>query len=305
MNGLIFFGTTALRETQFQWQRLRRQMMILGLGFLLAITASLHAEDFTLNDGTVYKNVTVTKVDPDGLRIIHSDGGGKVLFTQLPESIQKKYNYDPVAAQKYTDEQDAKRHAKLEMVLQQAAAESSTATAAPAIAPAPVKKPVVKFLPDTIYPLVKGKLDYFDGTSLHNFDETKLSNVRYYAVYYSAIWCGPCRAFTPDLVAFYNKFKPNHSNFELIFVSLDENEAGLIQYMKTDAMPWPAVRFSSIEHTSNGRLTRDGIQKFVGHGIPDLVLIDAATGSVMSDSFDGENYLGPQKVLADIGNMVK
>lgn len=305
MNGHALLGTMAVQmKVRYPGWSLRRRLMLAVLGLLLfSLTARVYSEDLTLTNGTVYKNVTVTKVDPDGLRIIHSDGGGKVLFTQLPEAIQQKYHYDAAAAQKYTEEQEAKKRAELDRVLQQSAASQSAAPAANSVSTA--KKPVVKSLPDSIYPMVKGKLDWFDGTALQRFDDAKLSAVRYYAVYYSAHWCGPCRRFTPDLVKFYNEFKPSHPNFELIFVSLDEDEQNLTEYMKSVSMPWPTVHFSALDHDSQGHLTNAGIQQFAGNGIPDLVLIDSATGTVISDSYQGQHYLGPQKVLKDIPEMVR
>ena len=57
-------------------------------------------------------------------------------------------------------------------------------------------------------------------------------------------------------------------------------------------MPWPAIDYDQL-----GLLS--GLKQIAGSGIPSLVLLDA-TGHVLSSSFDGDNYLGPQKVLADL-----
>ena len=131
-----------------------------------------------------------------------------------------------------------------------------------------------------------------------DFDTHKLVGVKYWAFYYSASWCGPCRAFTPSLVNFYRRFKPAHPNFELIFVNDDRNEEDMISYMKSDGMTWPAVWYAEI---NNPQLE---IKKYEGSGIPDLVLVDA-DGRVLSDSFEGNNYLGPEHVLDDIRAIVK
>ena len=82
---------------------------------------------------------------------------------------------------------------------------------------------------------------------LKTVDAAGLSGVKYWAIYYSASWCPPCRAFTPKLVEFYNSFKPQHPNFELIFVNEDQSEDAMLAYMQGDAMPWPAVRFDDID----------------------------------------------------------
>ncbi|KAJ1524214.1 hypothetical protein ONE63_010734 [Megalurothrips usitatus] len=40
-------------------------------------------------------------------------------------------------------------------------------------------------------------------------------------VYFSAHWCPPCKAFTPQLVATYNAVRERGHNFEVVFVSSD------------------------------------------------------------------------------------
>ncbi len=62
-------------------------------------------------------------------------------------------------------------------------------------------------------------------------------------LYFSAHWCGPCRKFTPELVAFYNKNAAAHPEFEVLFVSNDKSAAAMQGYMREMQMPWPAVSF--------------------------------------------------------------
>ena len=143
----------------------------------------------------------------------------------------------------------------------------------------------------------KGHLVTLDNGRLKAFDVSTLKDVKYWAFYYSASWCPPCRAFTPRLVDFYNNFKKSHPNFELIFVNYDQTEDDMLAYMKTDEMTWPAVRFSDIDDQ------RLAAKKYCGSGIPCLVLTDT-NGKVLSDSFQGQDYLGPQKVVDDIQKMV-
>ncbi|GEM_PF-2563090 len=126
---------------------------------------------------------------------------------------------------------------------------------------------------------------------LQPFDPVQLAPVRYYAIYFSAEWCPPCRAFSPQLVDWYKHNKATNPNFELIFVSCDRSAADMQHYMKVDAMPWPAVPFENI-HTSP-------LAHYAGRGIPDLVFIDS-DGKVLSDSYSWGTYRGPQAVLAEI-----
>lgn len=136
-----------------------------------------------------------------------------------------------------------------------------------------------------------------DGTP-KDLDAHKLAGVKYWAFYYSASWCGPCREFTPGLVSFYKHFKPSHPDFELIFVNLDQSQDDMLKYMRADGMTWPAIWYPDID---NPELEA---KKYAGPGIPCLVLVDA-DGRVLSDSFQGEQYVGPQHVIDDIRAVVK
>jgi nucleoredoxin len=129
------------------------------------------------------------------------------------------------------------------------------------------------------------------------FDASTLKGVKYWAFYRSASWCPPCRAFTPKLVAFYNSFKKTHPDFELVFVSHDRSEQQMLGYMKQDKMTWPCLKYAD---WTNPQID---IAKVFGKYIPDLVLVDG-NGTVLSDTNQGEDYLGPERVLADIPKMV-
>jgi len=145
---------------------------------------------------------------------------------------------------------------------------------------------------NVIYPALKDELVASKGKKLEKFDETALADAKYYAIYYSAGWCGPCRAFTPDLVKWYKRHKSRNPQFDLIFVSSDRSAEEMAAYMKEEDMPWPALAFD--KKGSNRTLT-----KYAGKGIPCLVLIDD-TGKVLSHSYQGQTYVGPRKVLEDI-----
>ena len=155
----------------------------------------------------------------------------------------------------------------------------------------------VAYAEEPIFASLKGDLVASKGKKLETFDEAPLANAKYYAIYYSAAWCGPCRAFTPDLVKWYKRNKSKHPEFELIFVSSDRSEEEMAKYMKDDDMPWPALAYG--KKGSNRALT-----KYAGRGIPCLVFLDE-TGKVLANSYEGGNYVGPRKVLEQMDKTLR
>jgi nucleoredoxin len=170
------------------------------------------------------------------------------------------------------------------------AGEGATTLTASANQPQPLSGIAARF---NKHLLVRGA----DG-EVHGFPETKLAGIKYWAFYYSASWCPPCRAFTPRLVDFYNSFKPSHPDFELIFVSCDNSDSDAVGYMKMDSMPWPAVGYAEI---ANPALEA---KKYSCPYIPCLVLVDA-NGNVLSNTFENGQYTGPNHVVDDIARMVQ
>jgi len=145
----------------------------------------------------------------------------------------------------------------------------------------------------------KGHLLVMDHGTAKDFDASTLKDVKYWAFYYSASWCPPCRAFTPKLVEFYRYFKKSHPNFELIFVGNDGTQDAMLAYMKADEMPWPSMKYPDLDQA------KVSVKKYFGPGIPDLVLTDE-NGKVLADSFDESktNYLGPEQVMEKIKKLV-
>src|SRR5438477_7533644 len=83
---------------------MRRSSLILLLGF---ITRSLLADDFKTTDGKEYKNVTVSRVEPDGIVLTSSSGISKVYFTELRKDVQERFHYDAGKATDYSAQQNA------------------------------------------------------------------------------------------------------------------------------------------------------------------------------------------------------
>ena len=89
---------------------------------------------------------------------------------------------------------------------------------------------------------------------------------KYLALYYSAHWCPPCRAFTPVLSAAYTKLKAERPNdFELVFVSSDRDQAGFDEY-------WGEMTFCALPFED--RAAKNGLAKrFKVQGIPKLIIL--------------------------------
>jgi hypothetical protein len=68
---------------------------------LILFTSVVFADDLKTLNGKEYKNVTVSRVEPDGIVIKFSGGIVKIPFTALSQDLQQKYHYDPAAAASY------------------------------------------------------------------------------------------------------------------------------------------------------------------------------------------------------------
>eukprot|EP01043_Picozoa_sp_COSAG02_P032340 COSAG02_NODE_2156_length_9643_cov_55.052761_9_plen_440_part_00 len=102
------------------------------------------------------------------------------------------------------------------------------------------------------------------------------------ALYFSAHWCPPCKAFTPVLRDFYDEVNANAKVVEIIFISSDDDAAGQEAYMEEMHGEWLTIKYDS-------SLREELKQKygcFAGkeqdkwpdverkNGIPSLVVID-------------------------------
>ena len=61
------------------------------------------AEDFKTVSGKMYKDATISRVEPDGIVLRTKTGISKVYFVELPKDVQERFHYPPstpVAAQR-------------------------------------------------------------------------------------------------------------------------------------------------------------------------------------------------------------
>jgi nucleoredoxin len=146
--------------------------------------------------------------------------------------------------------------------------------------------------PDAIADVAKGNLVRLQNGNLVSCYEEELASKQIFGLYFSAHWCGPCRKFTPQLVAYYNQISRDHPEFEIIFVSADKSADAMATYMRESGMPWPAIEYNKLANVP-------ALQKYAGKGIPDLVIVDAS-GKVLADSYVSGKYVGPARVLDDL-----
>jgi hypothetical protein len=133
--------------------RIKRRIGIWGIALVCAVAAlrAGAAENtnviptFTFK-GTTYTNVRISTLSPVDAVVAYDGGGIRVHWTDLPESLQKQYGYDPAKAAEYLAKKNKKPAAAVSRpVTNEAAAAAIAVTPAPATAippatsaPAPV-----------------------------------------------------------------------------------------------------------------------------------------------------------------------
>src|SRR5215470_7091235 len=66
------------------------------VAILAALSLSLAlADDFKTINGKEYKNVTVSRVEADGIVIKTKTGLSKIYFAELPKDVQERFHYGP------------------------------------------------------------------------------------------------------------------------------------------------------------------------------------------------------------------
>jgi len=62
---------------------------------LVLIAALAVGDDLKTTSGKEYKQVKVSRVEPDGIVIIHKTGVTKLLFSELPTEVQQQFGHGP------------------------------------------------------------------------------------------------------------------------------------------------------------------------------------------------------------------
>lgn len=125
-------------------------------------------------------------------------------------------------------------------------------------------------------------------------------------LYFSAHWCGPCKAFTPKLCQAYDKMKREigDDKFELVFVSSDRDETSFQDYYAS--MNFAALPFEE-------RTAKQQLSKLFGiRGIPSLLILGPASADgnreLINDNLrsvveggDFSEFPFPPKNYSDLG----
>ena len=121
--------------------------------------------------------------------------------------------------------------------------------------------------------------------------------IDHFLFYFSAGWSPTCKKFTPILTKFYNDAKAAGANFEIVFVSFDDSERAMREYMAEQQMPWPALRFNALEEI-------DFIKQASGRGVPCLAALDSR-GLVLAHSYkQRKKYIGVEIPLGDFAKLI-
>eukprot|EP01097_Dermamoeba_algensis_P003941 TRINITY_DN2656_c0_g1_i2.p1 TRINITY_DN2656_c0_g1~~TRINITY_DN2656_c0_g1_i2.p1 ORF type:complete len:410 (-),score=75.38 TRINITY_DN2656_c0_g1_i2:76-1305(-) len=130
-------------------------------------------------------------------------------------------------------------------------------------------------------------------------DISSVKQKPYFGLYFSAHWCPPCRAFTPQLIQTYKNLKKKGKEFEIIFISGDKDQQSFDDYFGT--MPWLALPFTDrkAKEALNKQFEVEGIPTFIVLSNDGKIVNDRARSAVSADP-EGEEFPWSPKPVNDL-----
>jgi thiol-disulfide isomerase/thioredoxin len=118
------------------------------------------------------------------------------------------------------------------------------------------------------------------GDALVPLKSDECLKVPYTLLYFGAGWCPDCRRFSPELVAAYDGQPVGLKRFGVVLLTMDKTEEGMLQFMRTERMKWPALAFAKAGSALDLR------RYYSDRGIPCLAVIDPAGTIVLQSKTD-------------------
>jgi chromosome segregation ATPase len=77
------------------------------VSLVVCLMSVAFADDFKTVTGKEYNDVTVSRVEPDGIVVTGKSGISKLYFTELPKDVQERFGYNSEKAVDYSAQQNA------------------------------------------------------------------------------------------------------------------------------------------------------------------------------------------------------
>ncbi len=118
------------------------------------------------------------------------------------------------------------------------------------------------------------------------------TQARFVAFYFGASWCGPCRAFQPELRRGHARLRAAGAPVEIVFVSDDRSCPRMAEYITAARMPWPVVACRERDRLA-------WLQRARGAALPGL-LVYQADGTLVATSWSASGNSRPREALAEL-----